>query len=136
MKAMIDTNIVMDFLCKRPMFFENSNRIFKLCIENKLTGVLAGHTIPTIFYLLRKDVPSSKERCEILLNLCEIFEIGEITKNVIVNALEDSSFDDFEDSLQNTCAMEKAVDYIITRNKKDFLESKITLYTPEEFLTL
>lgn len=136
MKILIDTNIIMDFLCKRPAFFENANTIIKMCADKQIEGVLAGHTLPTIFYLLRKDIPDVQQRRNILLGLCSIFEIGGINKSVIQKALKDISFDDFEDCIQNVCAEESFADYIITRNKPDFEGSKITVLTPAEFLNL
>ena len=42
----------------------------------------------------------------------------------------------FEDALQFECADEVTVDYIITRNKQDFVETKIPLVTPQELLAL
>jgi len=41
---------------------------------------------------------------------------------------------DFEDAIQSIAAKENAIDYIITRNLKDFQHSKITAITPSDFL--
>lgn len=60
----------------------------------------------------------------------------DIDKQNLINALENESFTDFEDSVQNECSMQINADYIITRNKKDFLSSSITVLEPNEFLKL
>lgn len=42
--------------------------------------------------------------------------------------------DIFEDSVQNACASNSESDCILTRNKKDFENSKLPVYYPSEFL--
>jgi len=44
MKALIDTNIVLDFLCKRKGFFDDANIIFQHCFSD-VDGVIAAHTV-------------------------------------------------------------------------------------------
>ena len=41
---------------------------------------------------------------------------------------------DFEDSVQYVASQSISVNYIITRNPKDFAKSHIEAVTPEEFL--
>jgi predicted nucleic acid-binding protein len=43
-------------------------------------------------------------------------------------------YTDFEDALQTQCAKKIKAEYIITRNKKDFMDRSIKVVTPEEFL--
>ena len=62
--------------------------------------------------------------------------VVQIKKAFYKQAIRNKSFIDFEDSLQHQCALEESADYIITRNKKDFLASKIAVYTPAEFLQI
>jgi hypothetical protein len=45
-----------------------------------------------------------------------------------------SDFNDFEDGLQYFAAMDNESDMIITRNKKDFKNSKIPVMTAGEYL--
>ncbi len=44
-------------------------------------------------------------------------------------------FSDFEDGLQYYSAIENNVDIILTRNKKDFKNSKIPVLTVKEYLS-
>ena len=53
--------------------------------------------------------------------------------NKITSSLKNKNFKDFEDCLQMECAVSSNVDYIITRDKKDFVNSLIPCLTPEEF---
>ena len=132
-KVLLDTNILVDFLAKRPVFFNNAQTIIKKCKDNEITGIVAVHTISTLFYILKKYIPAENVR-GVFCNLFEIIEIGSANKESILNALKNKTFPDFEDGLQYQCALEESVDCIITRNKKDFFGSKIPVYTPDEFL--
>jgi len=53
----------------------------------------------------------------------------------IYNAL-DLDWDDFEDSVQYVVGECLNVDYIITRNKNDFLKGGIPAVTPEHFINI
>ena len=55
--------------------------------------------------------------------------------NIKKTALKNESFIDFEDCLQLECAKSTQVDYIITRNVKDFVQSDIIVLSPDEFLS-
>lgn len=52
----------------------------------------------------------------------------------MLHALERNDFPDFEDCLQDECAAQNNVDYIITRNINDFSSSNVPAITPTEFL--
>lgn len=45
-----------------------------------------------------------------------------------------SDFKDFEDAIQYHTALENGMDIIITRNKKDFKNSKLPIMTAKEYL--
>lgn len=61
-------------------------------------------------------------------------EIAESGPSVIDQAIALKS-KDFEDAVQYYVARKVNVDYIITRNKKDFPFSEIEVLAPSEFLT-
>ena len=133
MKVLLDTNIIVDFLSKRPVFFNEAEKIISKCRDGEIIGIVAVHTVSTLFYLLKKYVLPETLR-DIFYNLFEIIEIGRADKNSVLEALKNTEFTDFEDGLQYQCALEEFIDCIITRNKKDFFSSKIPVYTPSEFL--
>ena len=135
MKILLDTNVIVDFLAKRPAFFDDAQTIIDKCKNEKINGTVAVHTVSTLFYLLKKYV-SFETAKDILYNLFQIIEIGSSDKKSVLRALENKEFTDLEDGLQYQCAVEENVDFIITRNKKDFRASKIPVYTPAEFLQI
>lgn len=132
MKVLIDTNIILDVLCKRQDFYEDSAKIFKLCEVKKISGVISALSIPNIMYILRKELDADKTR-EILDSLMLIFSVADLKADDLKKAA-DMRFKDYEDSIQSACATRIKANYIVTRNIKDFSESKVTAIKPAELL--
>ena len=132
MKVLIDTNIILDVLCKRPAFYEDLAKIFKLCEVKKISGVISALSIPNIMYILRKELDADKTR-EILDSLMLIFSVADLKADDLKKAA-DMRFKDYEDAIQSACATRIKANYIVTRNIKDFSESKVTAIKPAELL--
>lgn len=132
MKVLIDTNIILDVLCKRLDFYEDSAKIFKLCEVKKISGVISALSIPNIMYILRKELDADKTR-EILDSLMLIFSVADLKADDLKKAA-DMRFKDYEDAIQSACATRIKANYIVTRNIKDFSESKVTAIKPAELL--
>ena len=135
MAVLIDTNIVLDWLLEREPFLKNAKEILEPCICGKVQGYLASHTILNIFYITRKH-KSVAERKEILLMLCEKFNIIGINKEMITASLKNNAWDDLEDGLQIQCAIVESLDYIVTRDPKGFESSEVEVHSPESFIKL
>lgn len=73
MKVLIDTNIILDVLCNRKEFVENSAKVFKLCEVKKITGYVSALSIPNIVYIMRKELNTEKVK-EVIEKLSLIFE--------------------------------------------------------------
>ena len=114
-------------------YADNAKKILEKCAAREVTGILAAHSIPNMFYIFRKNF-SQDERRFLLKNLCNIFKISDLNAKKILAALENEKFVDFEDCLQEECAVESMADYIVTRNPADFANSRVKVILPEEFL--
>jgi predicted nucleic acid-binding protein len=132
MVLLIDTNIIIDYLTDREPFCKSSNKIMEMIFSKKHKGVLAVHSIPTLWYILRKKF-TADERREFILSLIRVFDIAPLDKKAIISALNRPDFTDFEDCLQGESAVGSHAQCIITRNTKDFALSRVPVYTPEEF---
>ena len=132
MKVLIDTNIILDVFCKRPDFYEDSAKVFKLCEVKRISGVLSALSIPNIMYILRKELDAEKTK-EILDNLSLIFSIADL-KAADLKKAADMGFKDYEDAVQSACATRIKANYIITRNIRDFTMSKVAAIKPTELL--
>ena len=62
MKVLLDTNILVDFLAKRPVFFNNAQTIIKKCKDNEITGIVAVHTIST--FIFSRSNSAAEKHCE------------------------------------------------------------------------
>lgn len=134
-KILIDTNVLLDYLLEREPFFEDAKGIMVSCAEGKVKGCIAAHSIPNIFFILRKDY-NTKERREILSTLCSIFDVEGIDKAKLLSGLANEDFTDFEDCLQMECAKSYGADYIVTRNVADYSVSEIKAIEPKDYLKL
>jgi len=132
MKVLIDTNVILDVLCKRLDFYEDSARVFRLCEVRRISGVISALTIPNIMYILRKELDETKTK-EILDNLFLIFSVADLKADDLKKAAS-MKFKDYEDAVQSACAERIKANYIITRNIKDFTLSRVAAIRPAEFL--
>ena len=135
MKILVDTNIILDVLLKREPHIKAAQIIMTKCADREITGYLAAHSIPNIFYVLRKNY-SQEERRKFIRNLCEIFRISDLSAEKIMSAIDNEQFSDFEDCLQEECAVAETVDYIVSRNLADFKQSRVKVVEPDEFMKL
>ena len=132
MKALIDTNVILDVLCKRAGFYEHAVQILKCCEVGKITGVISALTIPNIVYIMRKELDSQTTK-DVVEKLQLLFSVADLKAEDIKKALA-LDFSDFEDALQSVCAQRVRADYLVTRNKKDFAASPVPAIEPAELL--
>lgn len=129
----MDTNIVIDLLAKRMEFYNEAAELFSRSDKNELNLAISSLTFANANYILSK-IKSAKEAREILRKFKVLVEILSLDDKITELALSDDNFPDFEDGLQYYSAMENQLEVIITRNKKDFKNSKIPVLTAKEFL--
>lgn len=134
MKALFDTNILLDVFLKRDPFFEASSKLVALAETGKIEGWLCGSTVTTIHYLLAKS--TSRERADNHVgDILQVFHIATISRAVLEGARE-SGFTDYEDAVIHQSAVQANLDLILTRNQKDFQKSELPVYSPDELLNL
>ncbi len=125
----------MDYLLEREPFFEDAREVVLSCTDGKTKRCIAAHSISNIFFIMRKDY-NAKERREVLLNLCKIFDVEGIDKAKLISGLSNKDFSDFEDCLQMECAKSYEADYIVTRNISDYVTSEIKAISPKKYIEL
>ena len=131
-KVFVDTNILVDLIADRKPFSKFAIEIFQLSESNKIQLYTSSHSIATTYYLLKKHVADKILR-ETILGLFEYLTIIPVNIDVISKSLR-SKQKDFEDAIQIFCAISiEKMDYIITRNIKDFKASEIPVLAPDEF---
>lgn len=52
----------MDVIANREPYAEYGKRILEKCAKKEVTGIMAAHSIPNLFYILRKDFSQEEWR--------------------------------------------------------------------------
>ena len=89
-------------------------------------------TYANMMYVMRKQLDPDRIE-EVFRKLNLIFEFADFGSTVLERAVN-MKWKDFEDAVQSATAESVHADYIITRNLKDFTQSKVMALTPTELL--
>lgn len=134
-KLFIDSDVVIDFFTDREPHVNPASELFEINEKGEVKLYLSAVSINNIYYIVRKFL-GHKKSLEVIEELTNMTEIIGTTKNVIGQALR-NEFPDFEDSIQYSSALTiKGVEAIITRNVKDYKNSKIAAITPLNYLKM
>ena len=127
----LDTNVVIDFLADRRPFSIDAAQLFDLAVEGKIKIYISAVSYNNIYYILHQSL-TSNATIKLLDELASMTEIADVTNEVIRNSLK-TDFKDYEDAIQYYCALNvPEIEFIVTRNTKDFKKSTIAVLTPAE----
>lgn len=132
---LIDSNIILDVVQEREPFTSNAKNILSQCITRRINGFVTAHSLCDIFYILRKD-KTLAERLSLIGTLCKYVTVLSERQSDFEDIANNPETRDLEDSLQMFCAENYALDYIVTRNTKDFSASKIPAIEPDTFINI
>ncbi len=131
----LDTNVIIDFLADRMPFSLDAAKLFNMASAGKIRIYISAVSYNNIYYILRQSL-SNGETMKLLNQLSELTEIADVTKDVISKSLK-TEFKDFEDAIQYNCALGiNKMDFIVTRNTKDFKKSQLPVMSPRETVAL
>lgn len=99
-----------------------------------MTAFVAGHTVTTVYYLLRKHLGALQAALGVS-SMLRLFEVVPVEKADFSQA-QVLSVSDYEDAVQAVCAMKIGADYIVTRNERDFSGLPIPAWAPSKVLAL
>lgn len=132
MRLLVDANILLDVLQNRQPYAADSAKIWKLCETAQDLGFVTALSFANLVYVMRKELdPETIE--EVYRKLELIFQFTELSSKDLDKAVA-MKWNDFEDALQIAAAERMNADYIITRNVRDFLHSRVMALTPAEYL--
>jgi len=133
-KLFLDVNVILDVLAKREPWFEDSAAVLSLLETEEFQGVVAAHSVTTIFYLATKHLGPRRATAR-LLDLLKLVSVSPLDQETIMRGLA-LGWSDFEDSLQMLCADTAGADYLVTRNARDFESDSIPVVTPAQLLAI
>jgi predicted nucleic acid-binding protein len=131
MKALIDTNVILDALMEREPFNTAAENIIILSAEGKISACITASSVTDIYYIIRKTFNDTDSREKIRTILKYFLQAIEVTKDDCFTAL-DSTLADFEDALVAVCADKEDIDFIVTRDIQ-FLKLEKAI-SPNDFL--
>jgi len=134
MTVLLDTNIILDVALNRKNFVEKSAQVLLEIQKHNVKAFVSATTITDIYYIANKSVGKEKS-LNFIKSLLTLIDVAGIDRFVVLNALQ-SNLPDFEDAVQTATALRNNIELIITRNKKDFQQADINVFTPEEFINI
>ncbi len=130
----MDTNVVIDFLANRQPFSRDAARLFNIAVDGKARIYISAVSYNNIYYILRQSL-TNNATIKLLDELAEITEIADVTNAIIRQSLK-TDFKDYQDAIQYYCALNiPEIDFIVTRNTKDFKKSTLPVLTPAEAIS-
>lgn len=133
-KIFIDSDVILDVATGRMPFVEYSKAALSLIEHGYAMGVISSNSITNIYYILRKISTNDKAR-SFIKTILKYISVITVDHDSILTAI-DSKFMDFEDGVQNYCALKNQCDLILTRNTRDYTLSELQVLEPKEFVAL
>jgi predicted nucleic acid-binding protein len=134
MNILFDTNVILDVMLDRTPFSEPASQLLSLVEQGEISGIICATTVTTIHYLSTKILGKNESQNQIK-NLITLFGIASVNRTVIEGALN-SQFSDFEDAVIYQAANHAVAEAIVTRDPKDFKQSKLPVYSPIDLLRI
>ena len=133
-KLFLDSDVILDVFATREPFYAHSAMVLSLAEANEIIACTSPLTFANIQYILRKH-KSKSYALQSLQKLRLLIKVTVISESHIDQALN-STFTDFEDAIQYYSALSEDVNFIVTRNKKDYKQSTISVCSAEEYLAI
>lgn len=134
MAALLDTNVVLDALADRGEWASDAQSLLFLASQGKARLFVSGSTLTDIYYLANRYVYHDKERSlrvvSILLDSLSVVDVGFGECLLAAN----SKIADYEDAVVAEAARKAKLDYIVTRNERDFDGSEVPAISPHAYL--
>jgi predicted nucleic acid-binding protein len=133
-RVFVDTNVLLDVLCKREPFYRDARMVWSLSETGACHGVIAAVSMTNIYYIVRRL--SGRVQAEAALRLSErSFQTAPCDADLIESAIA-LGFDDFEDAVQYASAIREKAKYLVSRNTDHFSGDGVKVVSPAEFLAL
>lgn len=133
MKILVDTNIFLDIFLYREKLYQESLSVVIQAINKRDKLYISSTSIKDVYYFVNKYTHNRQTSLKAVLKLLEIAKVEEVNRNNIIEALS-SNINDFEDAIIDSVASRVKTDFILTRNKKDFINATNKVLSPEEYL--
>ena len=131
-RVYVDCNILIDWLLEREPYSLYAAKLIELTETGEIESFVSAVTLANTYFIIRRTL-NQKVADEFLKDSVSLFSFADITSNTITKAIN-NKYRDFEDDLHYYAAIDQSIEYLITRNKKDFRQEGIELLDAEQFV--
>lgn len=135
MKVLIDTNVIIDALTSREPWNKSAETIFIMAANHMMDMYITASSATDIYYLVRKHLHSADSAKQVMGKLYSLVGILSVSGAECVDALA-SPVNDYEDAVVERVSAKADMDYIITRNVKDYRHGMVKAILPDDFIVL
>lgn len=135
MKVLIDTNVIIDTLTSREPWNKSAETIFIMAANHMMDMYITASSATDIYYLVRKYLHSADQAKQVMEKLYSLIGILTVSGVECIDALA-SSVSDYEDAVVERVSVKADMDYMITRNVKDYQHGMIKAISPDDFIAL
>ncbi|MFC5625359.1 type II toxin-antitoxin system VapC family toxin [Algoriphagus winogradskyi] len=133
-RIFLDSNVALDLVANREPFVEDSLPFLTLVADGEAQLFISEVSLGLLIYMSfdRYKLVDAKEKLLQFNGFCKVISGGE---QAFLRAMN-SDFKDKEDALQYFTAIENKMDFLITRDLKDFkTANQIPVLTPKQFFS-
>jgi predicted nucleic acid-binding protein len=131
---LVDTNVLMDIFTRRQPFYTPSAGVWAAVESKVLDGLIAAHSVTTLFYLVERHT-NHQQAILAISDLLRVFRVAPVDQKILLQAMA-LNWRDFEDAVQVCAAIEAGGHYIITRNATGLAGAGLPVLSPADMLQL
>ena len=136
MMIYVDTNVIIDFLAHRDPFYEEANELFfHIADLNSLIAYTSVKSLSDVHYIIGRSLHNKTETDRIITKLISLLYVADNTSIDLLKTYSCKT-NNFEDNLISQLSKRMMLDYIVTRNVKDFDDSIVKAITPKDCLNI
>lgn len=135
MKALLDINVLLDFLIGREPWDEDAAQVLAIAQAKHVDLYVSGDGFSTLAYFLQREVKPREEAHRRLGRLLANIHVAPVDGAVVRSALG-MGMKDLEDAIQAAAAVRHGISIIVTRDEGDFrgAEGLLSVKSPKGFV--
>lgn len=131
-RLFFDTNVLLDHLLDRQPFADDATELWSMAERREVTGLIAAISFNFVYYIVRHEADERAAR-RAIKGMRDVFQVVEVDGQIINQAM-DSAFADFEDAIQDACALRGRATHLVTRDLAGFRRSDVPVISPDVYL--
>jgi hypothetical protein len=124
--------VVLDLVLAREPFDQVARILFKWHEQGAIDAYIAAITPVNVFYIVRKlkGIEEARQAVKLLLVSLTVWPLHKS----ILDEADKLPFADYEDAVQHASATASELDFIVTRDVRDYKNARLPVLSPREFL--